>query len=108
MKMVTLDLTDDELGLILACVGERLIDLEESGFAPDLSEEILALIELDMDLREALHRQDDGWGEAHVEAQFIQSGIDAREQQKATSRAATRRDLRANTLVLSGKTNVSD
>ena len=95
--MVALDLTDDELALILACVGERLIDLEESPLASDLSEEILALAELDMDLRDALHRQDDGWGEVHAEAQFIQAGIDAREQQKATSRAAARRDLRTHT-----------
>jgi len=59
--------------------------------------------DLTFDLFEALHRDDD-WEPGHspsdcadldnANAQFIQAGIDAREQVKASSRAAERRNER--------------
>jgi hypothetical protein len=55
------------------------------------------LSELETDLREALHRQDDGWGidaEINAETQMFNAGVDAREQVKATSRAVERRTLK--------------
>ena len=48
---------------------------------------------LDMELRELLNLDDD-WDGGNAESEFIQAGIDAREQVKATSRAATRRQQR--------------
>ena len=105
--MPLIELTDTEITHLLDALHERTEDLRGVVvFANDasfLNDQIAELNELADDLREALNRQDDGWGEAHVEAQFIQSGIDAREQQKATSRAQARRDLLSNTRVLSGK-----
>jgi len=49
--------------------------------------------ELSDDLLEQAARHDDGWNDAVPEAaaEFIQAGIDAREQVKGTSRAAQRR-----------------
>ena len=59
-------------------------------------EEIAALEELSFDLFESLHR-DDGFGEGSAPdaaLEMIQAGIDAREEVKATSRAAERRNER--------------
>jgi len=55
--------------------------------------------DLDMDLRESWARKDDGWdsavdAEINAETQMFNAGVKAREQQKATSRAATRREQR--------------
>ena len=105
--MPLIDLTDTELVHIMDSLRLRVADLRESPFGPELDDLANELEEIEHDLFEALNRQDDGW-DASAEAQFIDAGIDAREQQKATSRAAVRRDLRANTLVLSRKNNVPD
>ena len=105
--MPLIDLTDTELVHIMDSLRLRVADLRESPFGPELDDLANELEEIEHDLFEAFNRQDDGW-DASAEAQFIDAGIDAREQQKATSRAAVRRDLRANTLVLSRRNNVPD
>ena len=94
--MPLIDLTETELVHIMDSLRLRVADLRESPFGPELDDLANELEEIEHDLLEALNRQDDGW-DASAEAQFIQSGIDAREQQKATSRAAARRDLRTHT-----------
>ena len=94
--MPLIDLTDTELVHIMDSLRLRVADLRESPFGPELDDLANELEEIEHDLFEAFNRQDDGW-DASAEAQFIQAGIDAREQQKATSRAAARRDLRTHT-----------
>jgi hypothetical protein len=94
--MPLIDLTDTELVHIMDSLRLRVADLRESPFGPELDDLANELEEIEHDLFEAFNRQDDGW-DASAEAQFIQAGIDTREQQKATSRAAARRDLRTHT-----------
>ena len=93
--MPLIDLTDTELIHIMDSLRLRVEDLNdcEPHNNPMIQDQINELEEIEHDLLEALNRQDDGW-DASAEAQFIQAGIDAREQQKATSRAATRREQR--------------
>ena len=97
--MITLELTDEEIGTLIEALGDWM---EQPG--RDNSQEWLrrqsAGADLDMDLREAFNRRHDGWDAAintaaAAEDTFIQAGIDAREQIKETSRAATRREEQA-------------
>ena len=91
-----IDLTDREIELLMNCVGTNIETIKRQ---PDSAEPMNAdlieeLFELETDLREALHRQDDGWGDLAIcdaETQMFNAGADAREQMKATSRAADRR-----------------
>jgi len=89
--MKTIELTDEELGTLIEALGDWLADSrpdertwlrrqDRGGF-------------LDIELRELLNR-DDGWDGGEAEGELIQAGIDAREQVKATSHAATRRQQR--------------
>ena len=98
--MKTIELTDEELGTLIEALGDWLADSrpdertwlrrqDRGGF-------------LDIELRELLNRDDD-WDSDPVPSvasgtlwadDMIQAGIDAREQVKATSRAATRRQQR--------------
>jgi len=103
-----IDLTDREMQLLIDCVGTNIetVKRRHDPTDPMIGELITELAELDMDLREALHRQDD-FGLVAVDAEhdregevfmvaeddFIQRGMDAREKAKANSRAATRRSL---------------
>ena len=59
----------------------------------DTGWEQVDLSELSDDLLEQAARHDDGWNDAVPEAaaEFVQAGINAREQAKGTSRAAQRR-----------------
>ena len=98
--MKTIELTDEELGTLIEALGDWLAD--------DRPDERTWLrrqdrgADLDMELRELLNR-DDGWGdqddhpeqaqnsreaawEESLEAEFIQAGIDARENVKRMSR----------------------
>ena len=97
-----IDLTDTEITHILDALDARIEDLTDTlTFAGDpmIQDEISALQDLSMDLFEAMNRRDDGWGDdADEEASepdaaldMVQAGIDAREQAKASSRAAGRR-----------------
>ena len=89
--MKTIELSNEELKTLIDALGDWLADdrpdertwlrrQDRGGF-------------LDMELRELLNRDDD-WDGGNAESEFIQAGIDAREQVKATSRAATRRQQR--------------
>ena len=94
-----IELDETELTHILDALTERVKDLTDT-LAPAgdhmIEDEIAALEELSFDLFESLHR-DDGWDDIpalDAGAEFIQAGIDAREQVKASSRAAERRSER--------------
>ena len=133
---MNIDLTDREIELMMMCIGTNIETIKQrhtvEGAVAELIEE---LFELETDFREALHRQDDGWGDPDdadllmdpvdfaakhdtdpisiavcdaeinaginregevfvvAEDDFIQRGMDAREQAKANSRAAGRRSL---------------
>ena len=97
--MKTVELTDRELELLLdalAIHGDALNDSLVASGNPELADALTEVLDLETDLREMLHR-DDGWDRENdaipdAAAEFIQAGIDARELQKATSRAAKRRD----------------
>ena len=97
--MTTLELTEEEIGTLIDALGEWM----EQPARDDTQEWLRrqsAGADLDMDLREAFNRRHDGWDAAintaaTAEDTFIQAGIDAREQIKETSRAATRREEQA-------------
>jgi hypothetical protein len=97
-----IDLTEIEINLIMHALLRRRVELQEShSISGNLEEAVLAaeLIDLEHDLFEALHRCDDGWGDEppsqpDAALDMIQAGIDAREQAKASSRAAERRNER--------------
>ena len=89
--MITLELTEEEIGTLIEALGDWM----EQPARDDTREWLRrqdAGADLDMDLREAFNRRNDSFDAACAEATFIQAGIDAREQIKETSRAATRRE----------------
>lgn len=90
--MITLELTEEEIETLIDALGTWMELPEECEGEEWLRRQDLGA-DLDMDLREALNRREDDW-QRSAEATFIQAGIDAREQIKETSRAATRREQR--------------
>ena len=94
-----IELDETEITHILDALSERVKDLTDTlamAGDPEIEDEIAALEELSFDLFESLHR-DDGFGEGSepdAALEMIQAGIDAREQMKASSRAAERRNER--------------
>ena len=94
-----IELNETELTHILDALTDRINDLTDTlamAGDPMIEDEIAALEELSFDLFESLHR-DDGFGtDAAPDAAlgFIQAGIDAREEVKASSMAAERRNER--------------
>jgi chromosome segregation ATPase len=96
---MNIDLTDREIELMMGALGTNIETIKRRHDPTDamIADLINELSELETDLREALHRQDDGWGidaEINAETQMFNAGVDAREQVKATSRAADRRALK--------------
>ena len=96
--MITLELTEEEIGTLIDALGTWMELPEECEAEEWLRRQALGA-DLDLDLREAFNRRHDGWDAAiataaAAEDTFIQAGIDAREQIKETSRAATRREQR--------------
>ena len=105
-----IELTETEIIHIMDSLRSRINDLRESHSISALAEEAdLAneLEEIEHDLFEASSRIDDGWlqepdeptdlvGQTFsvAEDHFIEAGTAAREQQKASSMAATRRNER--------------
>ncbi len=89
--MITLELTEEEIGTLIDALGTWMELPEECEGEEWLRRQDLGA-DLDMDLREAFNRRNDSFDAACAEATFIQAGIDAREQIKETSRAATRRE----------------
>ena len=106
---MNIDLTEREMQLLIDCIGTNIETVRRRHDPSDcmIAELLTELADLDMDLREALHRQDD-FGLVAVDAKhdregevfmvaeddFIQRGLDAREKAKANSRAAERRALK--------------
>ncbi len=95
--MKTVELTDRELELLLdalAIHGHALKDSLVATGDPELADALTEVEDLETDLCELLHRND-GWRNDAIPdaaAAMIDAGIEAREMQKATSRAATRRE----------------
>ena len=94
--MITLELTEEEIGTLIDALGTWM-ELPEECEGEEWLRRQSAGANLDLDLREAFNRRHDGWDAAintaaAAEDTFIQAGIDAREQIKETSRAATRRE----------------
>ncbi len=117
-----IDMTDREIELLMGCVGTNIETVKRrhpmTGSTADLIQE---LAEMDMDIREQAFRGNDGFGgsndaehpdlhmepvdfaakhdtgvnhDRHIaETQMFNAGVEAREQKKATSRAAVRRSL---------------
>ena len=95
-----IELTETEITHIMDALDGRIEDLTDSlamGTNPEIEDEIDALTELCMDLFEAVNRPEDPFsGSPVVDAalDMMQAGIDAREQVKASSMAAERRNER--------------
>ena len=108
--MITLELTEEEIGTLIDALGDWM----EQPARDDTREWLRrqdAGADLDMDLREAFNRRHDGWDAAcaaAAEDTFIQAGIDAREQIKETSRAATRREQRRAQAISDGNPDASN
>jgi len=60
-----IDMTDREIELLMGCVGTNIetVKRRHNPADPMVAELIEELFELETDLREALHRQGDGWGD---------------------------------------------
>ena len=95
-----IELTETEITHIMDALDARIEDLKTAamfGDANEIEDDIAELTDLSMDLFEAMSRRDDGWGNDSVPSaalDMIQAGIDAREQVKASSMAADRRNER--------------
>jgi t-SNARE complex subunit (syntaxin) len=96
-----IELDENELEIILDALHERTEALSEipelASANPMIAEQIAELEDLAADLSEMLHRDNDGCDRKNdavpdAAAEFIQAGIDAREQVKASSRAAVAND----------------
>jgi len=100
-----IELTDNEIEVVMKA-------LEHFTNAPHSIREGVCIDEINEiadDLREQRFRRDDDWGHSvdhdrHIaETQMFNAGVEAREQKKATSRAASRRALN-----LSGQSSAAD
>ena len=95
-----IDLTETEITHIMDALDARIEDLTDCLATvgdPEIEDEIGALTELCMDLFEAVNQPEDPFsGSPVVDAalDMVQAGIDAREQVKASSMAAERRNER--------------
>ena len=96
-EVLTIKITERELDLIHQCISTNMETVKRrhdvTGSTADLLQE---LGELSDDLFEQLHRRDDSWeGKTFTIAEddMIQRGMDAREEAKMHSRAASRRNF---------------
>jgi len=109
--MITLELTEEEIGTLIDALGTWM-ELPEECEGEEWLRRQSAGADLDMDLREAFNRRNDGWdaacAAAAAEDTFIQAGIEAREQIKETSRAATRREQRRAQAISDGNPDPSN
>ena len=107
--MITLEFTEEEIGTLIDALGDWM----EQPTRDDTREWLRrqdAGADLDMVLREAFNRRNDGWDAACAAAaeDIIQADIDAREQIKETSRAATRREQRRAQAISDGNPDASN
>ena len=95
-----IELTETEITHIMDALDARIEDLTDCIATvgdPMIEDEIAELSELTMDLFEALNRPEDPFSGAPVgdaALDMVQAGIDAREEVKASSMAADRRNER--------------
>ena len=96
-EVLTIKITERELDLIHQCISTNMETVKRrhdvTGSTADLLQE---LGELSDDLFEQLHRRNDDWeGRTFVLAEddMIQRGMDAREEAKMHSRAASQRNF---------------
>ena len=95
-----IELTETEITHIMDALDARIEDLKTAamfGDANEIEDEIAELTDLSMDLFEAMSRPEDPFSGAPVvdaALDMVQAGIDAREQVKASSMAADRRNER--------------
>ena len=95
-----IELTETEITHIMDALDARIEDLTDCLATvgdPEIEDEIAELTELCMDLFEAMSRPEDPFsGSPVVDAalDMVQAGIDAREEVKASSMAANRRNER--------------
>ena len=90
--MITLELTEEEVETLIDALGTWMELPEECEGEEWLRRQDIGA-DLDLELREGLATGDGNVADDAADT-FIQAGIDAREQAKATSRAATRREQR--------------
>ena len=107
-----IDLTDREIELLMGCIGTNIetIKRRHDPTDPMVAELIEELFELETDMREALHRKGDGWGDPD-DADLLMDPVDFAAKhdidpisivicdaeinaETATSRAAERRALK--------------
>ena len=107
--MITLELTEEEVGTLIDALGTWM-ELPEECEAEEWLRRQDAGADLDMVLREAFNRRNDGWDAACAAAaeDIIQADTDAREQIKETSRAATRREQRRAQAISDGSPDASN
>jgi hypothetical protein len=101
---MNIDLTDREIELLMMCVGTNIETIKQRHAIdePEIADLIEELFELETDLREILHRQDDDWGapgelvicDAETRRFNANAGTEARDKMKEGSRAAERRALK--------------
>ncbi len=83
-----IELEERELEIVLDALDERIASLSEipelAAANPMIADQIAELEELQCDLFESLHRDDDFGNDAvpDAAAEFIQAGIDAREERR--------------------------
>lgn len=101
-EVLTVKLTEREIDLIHDCISTNMetVKRRHDPADPMIKELLQELGELSDDLLEQLHRREDDWDLglagrtfAIAEDDMIQRGMDAREQAKPTSQAASRRNF---------------
>ena len=96
-RLVNIMMTEEEVQLLLLCIDTnretiKRRDDASSGMNQDLLQQ---LAEMDMDIREQAWNTEEARTSFTIsEDDFIQRGMDAREEAKANSRAAMRRNER--------------
>ena len=107
--MITLEFTEEEIGTLIEALGDWMGQLARDDTREWLRRQD-AGADLDMVLREAFNRRNDGWDAACAAAaeDIIQADTDAREQIKETSRAATRREQRRAQAISDGNPDASN
>ena len=97
-EVLTIKLTAREIDLIHQCIGTNMetVKRRHDPDDPMIGELLAELGELSDDLLEQRFNRDDGFGldrEINAETQMFNAGVEAREQAKASSRAAQRRNF---------------
>ena len=97
-EILTIQLTARGIDLIHQCIGTNMetVKRRHDPDDPMIGELLAELGELSDDLLEQRFNRDDGFGldrEINAETQMFNAGVEAREQAKASSRAAQRRNF---------------